>query len=245
MKIERRIVDEKKKIVQITTSDERWYEVDGVYVPSVTWITHYYPKGKGFENWLAKNGMDDAEAIKQAAADKGSKVHHACTDLMKGKTVKFDSKYINNSSGQPEELTAEEYSAVVSFKSWADSVKAKFLKNDFVVVNKEVGYAGTVDFTCQIGEESYLVDIKSSQAVYTSHEIQIAAYKNADPELKDYKLAILQVGYKKNKAGFKFTDINDKFELFLSVRDIWKNETDGVSPLQRDYPLELTLNKEA
>lgn len=252
MRFERKVVDASRGIVQVTLEDERWYLISDAYFPSVTWICHYYPKGKGFETWLAKNGVDEAEAIKQAAADKGSKVHHAIVDIINGKTVRFDSRYINPSTGQSEELTAEEYSCVMSFVEWADENKVKFLKQDFVVVNTEVGYAGTVDFTCQIGDKFYLVDIKTSQSVYPSHEIQVAAYINADDDLKDYSGAILQVGYRKNKKSYKFTEIGEdkpltgllsKFNLFLSVRDIWANECSNIKPLQRDYPLELKLGR--
>lgn len=245
MKIDRKVVDEKKGIVQITTSDERWYEVDGVFYPSITWITHYYPKGRGFEMFLMKNGVDDAEAIKNAAADKGSKVHHACKDLIDGKVIKFDDKYINNSTGSQEELTKDEWECIMSFEAWARENNVKFLKQDFVVVNKEIGYAGTVDFLCQIGEKKILCDIKSSQAVYASHEIQVAAYRHADPDLVETTGAILQVGYKKNKKGYKFTELEDKYDLFLATKQIWSNECAQISPLQRDYPLQLKLNMEA
>lgn len=241
MKFERRVVDEKRGIVQVTLEDERWYLVSDAYFPSVTWICHYYPKGKGFETWLAKNGVDEAEAIKQAAADKGSKVHHACIDVANGVKVSFDSKYLNNSTGQMEELSAEEYACVISFYDWAIENKVKFLKQDFVVFNKEVGYAGTVDFTCQIGDKFYLVDIKTSQSVYPSHEIQVAAYIHADEAFKSYTGAILQLGYKKNKKSYKFTELENKFDLFLATKRIFENECENKKPFQRDYPLSIQL----
>ena len=53
MKIQIRKVNEEKGVVQITTTDERWYEKDGVFVPSVTWIAGHYPKGVQFYKWLA------------------------------------------------------------------------------------------------------------------------------------------------------------------------------------------------
>lgn len=82
-----RITDEKRGIVQVTTSDERWYlkpSTDPVTelpvykpVPSSTWIAEHWPKGIGFYRWLADKGWDEAEAIKAAAGDKGSAVHNA------------------------------------------------------------------------------------------------------------------------------------------------------------------------
>ena len=95
-----RDVDEKRGIVQITTYDERWYAhevkdpITGIptviFVPSVTWVAESYPKGIAFYKWLADKGWDEAEAIKEAAGDKGSKVHHAIEDLLAGREVLLD-----------------------------------------------------------------------------------------------------------------------------------------------------------
>jgi len=58
------IVDEDKGIAQITTDDERFYvrekeNEDGtkshIYLPSVTWITSFAPKGIGDYKWLAEH----------------------------------------------------------------------------------------------------------------------------------------------------------------------------------------------
>ena len=92
-----KVVDKKSGIVQVTTVDERWYarpSQDPVtklptyqYVPSVTWICDYYPKGIAFWKWLANKGWDEAQAIKEAAGDRGTKVHQAIVDLLDGKLV--------------------------------------------------------------------------------------------------------------------------------------------------------------
>ena len=100
--------------------------------------------------------------------------------------------------------------------------------------------------------------MKTSQKIFPPSEIQVSAYKHFlvedTPEIfvpdmeepitltKDNIIpAILQVGYKHNKRGYKFTPIEDKFKLFKHAQAIWKNETEGVVPLQKDYPFELKL----
>jgi hypothetical protein len=80
--------------------------------------------------------------------------------------------------------------------------------------------------------------------------LQISAYKkpieNAEFaidgmfDVANIKLAILQVGYRRNKAGYKWNEIEDKFLLFLAGRQIWANETEGQEPKRRDYPLVLS-----
>lgn len=79
-----------------------------------------------------------------------------------------------------------------------------------------------------IGDEVYILDWKTSKNIYPSMEIQIAAYREAFREMgyewaDMAKIAILQVGYDRNKAGYKFTEIplNGTFETFLATRNIW------------------------
>lgn len=252
MKKEIRTADEKRGIIQITTVDERWYvrqvedKITGLpsqeYVPSVTWIADYYPKGVPFYKWLANKGWDEAEAIKTLAGDKGSKVHFAVADLIAGKTVKIDSKYINPSTGQEEELTLEEYDCIISFADWAQENQPVFLQSEFVVWGD--GYAGTVDLLCEIGGKRYLVDFKTSQYIWPSFELQLSAYLKALPEQdKPVSLAILQLGYRLNKKRFKFTEISNKYREFEAAKVIWANETEGVYPKQKDYPLAISLIK--
>ena len=252
MKKEIRVVNQDKGIVQVTTTDERWYirastdPITGLprheFVPSVTWIAEHYPKGIGFYKWLANTGWDESQALKEAAGDKGSKIHTAVALLLAGKTVKMDDAITNPSTGNPEPLTLEEYQAVMSFKAWHDATKPVLVAADQVVWNDVDGYAGTVDFVCAIDGQLTIIDFKTSKAIYPSHRMQVSAYKRAAPEWKDATLAILQLGYAKNRLGYKFTEVEDCYHLFLAAQMIWKEETTGQAPLQRDYPLSLTLN---
>jgi hypothetical protein len=249
MKIERRVIDEKKGIICITTEDERFYSrLKGdklIYAPSITWILDVgYPKGIGFYKWLANKGWDEAEALKSAAADKGSKIHQAIDYLLDGNVVKIESKFTNYEKGIEEELTAQEYEAVISFKTWFDKAKPVIIQKEFTVFSDDDSYAGTVDLVCKIDGEEWIIDYKSGQYIWPSYELQVSAYKHAI--MGEFRLGILQIGYQRNKDKFKFTEVQDKFDLFLGARAIWANDNADVQPLQKDYPLEiqLTLNKE-
>ena len=249
------ILPKGKGLVQITTEDERWYAIPGNddetglptyrYIPSVTWICGHYPKGIAFYKWLASKGWDESQAQKNAAGDKGSKIHLAIDDLIQGETVKMDAKYPNKSTGRDEELTTEEYEAILSFAAWAEKTKPTFLHNEITVISEKYGFAGTVDCIAKIGDETFIIDWKSSQYVWPEMEIQVSAYKEALIERgmvdEQAKLAILQVGYKKNRAGFKWNDIEPKFPLFLAAKTIWANETNGQHPSQKDYPTSIKL----
>ena len=244
----------KDQIVQITTVDERWYArpkpnpftgLPGYeFVPSVTWICEHYPKGIGFYKWLADKGWDEAEAIKEAAGDKGSKVHQAISVLLDGLPIKMEDSILNPSTGEPEPLTLEEYEAILSFARWHQAVRPELVAKDTTVWNDVEGYAGTVDLVCRIDGALWLLDFKTSKAVYPSHEMQVTAYKHAHAPWAEANLGILQLGYARNKAGYKFTEVNDQWSLFLASKQIWANETAGQTPRQKDYPLQISLMTE-
>lgn len=266
-KMKKEIVDVDKKggVFQVTTVDERWYAFPSKnketglpeyrFVPSVTWIAGYYPKGIGFYKWLADKGWDEAQAIKAAAGDKGSKVHQAIEFLVGGGIVKPDSTFDNHDTGQKEELTVEEYEAVLSFSDWWTQLETpEILLTERTVISQQNNYAGTLDLVLKVGEEIWIVDFKTSQSIWPEYEIQISSYLHALIEeyeknskglptmnLNDAKLKIVQLGYRRNKRGWKENDVEDKFDLFLTAHKIWANENEGVEPKQKDYPLEIKL----
>jgi hypothetical protein len=255
-----RETDEKRGILQVTIADERWYikEVQDsrtklpkfIYVPSVTWVAGHYPKGIAFYKWLADKGWDESQAIKVAAGDKGSKVHDAISAILRGEEVRIDSKFLNRSTEQLEELTLEECDGIKSFVDWRKEFKPESIAWDVTVFSEQYGYAGTIDYICKIDGLVYIVDFKTSAKVWSEYELQVSAYKKpletgefnleGFTEVSDIRLAILQVGYKLNKAGYKWNVVDDKFPLFLAARQIWANECEGQEPKKREYPIVLS-----
>ncbi|MDD4892371.1 MAG: hypothetical protein PHH73_00030 [Candidatus Rickettsiella isopodorum] len=255
-----KVINEKKGIVQITTLNERWYSKQmpdtktGLptfkYYPSVTWICGYYPKGIGFYKWLADKGWDEATAIKEAAGGKGSKVHTGCQLLDEGKEIKIDDKIVNPRTGQPEELTLEEWNCLVSYSDWHKEAKPVVLASEVTVFGENE--AGTMDKILRLDKQIWIIDLKTSQHIWEEHNMQLSAYSHCDVPYKDYgvtdtewknrKLAILQLGYRLNKKSFKFTPIEDKYDLYRSVAyKTWLNENPDSKPKERDYPLTIKL----
>lgn len=248
-------------VVQLTIADERWYwhEQYG-FVPSVTWITSHYPKSPYLLRWFAEQGSwDDVELVKREAAERGSKVHQAIVDLIDGKEVKMNSQYINPTNDVPEELTVEEYEAVLSFVDWWNETKPEIVAREVTVFNEREGYAGTIDLIAFINGELWIVDFKTSQHVSEEYELQVSAYKHAYGGYKKEemhggkkltkmvavdKLGILQVGYRLNKRKWKMNEVEDRYELFLATKKIWQRRTEGVVPLKREYPESVKLGVE-
>jgi hypothetical protein len=265
MRKEIRRVDPQRGIVQVTTEDSRFYcrEIDNpdtglpeiVWRPSVTWISDYYPKGRGFEHWLKKWG-DDADQIARLAAERGFKVHRAIALLNEGETINMADAY-DTGNGTQEPLTADEYFAVMTYCDWWQQEgigKLEILKAEYTVWPDEQAcaekyempaylfkFAGTVDLKVRRIEDDTqgIIDFKTSLDIWPSHEMQVSAYRKA--EGADWA-AILQLNYRRNKTKkFKFTVIPDRFGLFCATHQIWANEVGGLEPLQRDFPLELKL----
>ncbi len=239
-------------IQRITTVDERWYMKDSeetgverIFVPSSTWICSYYPKGIAYFKWLAAKGWDEAESIKIAAGDKGSLVHQAIEELLQQHEVKIDAKFIVD--GVDKEINVEEYECVMSFADWFKAVKPEVIHYEFTIWNTKYGYAGTLDLICKINGVVYVIDFKTSAYIWMSHKIQLSSYKHSDYVMKNYpdaKMAILQIGYRMNQKRYKFTEVDDCFDLFLSARTIWEAEVKDKQPSQKDFPLEITLKGE-
>jgi len=59
-------------------------------------------------------------------------------------------------------------------------------------------------------------------------------------EWSKVKLAILQVGYRKSKTGYKYTEVEDEFDLFQAVYKIWQRDNSNAKPTQRDLPLSIS-----
>lgn len=267
MKKEIRRVDPSRNIVCVTTTGERWYskvEIDpntGLdiinYRPSVTWIVGFYPKGKGFETWLKNNGSD-ADIIAQVAAEHGYKEHRAIARLNSGESVRADQLMERQTDDGPEEMDTEEWAGVCSYVQWWETEgkqRFKILRCEFTTwpdaqrLTSETGlpaeafmYAGTIDIEAMERSTGlrWIIDVKRSKAVYPSHEMQVNAYRVAEHADRQ---AILQINYTRNKyQKWKFTEVPDKFSLFRATKAIWWNETADISPLQRDFPMELKLD---
>ena len=196
-----------------------------------------------FYKWLASKGWDEAQAIRNAAGDKGSKVHNAIDLLISGNDIEMSTPFKNPSNEQYEELNVDEWETLMSFVSWWKEAKPVKIASEQAIFNDKYNYAGTMDLLCRIGEEVWLIDFKTSQHVWAEHELQISSYKHCLGQKID-KLGILQIGYKMNKRRYKLNEIDDKFDLFLAARQIWEHENKNVSVKQKDYPVKLSLKQE-
>jgi len=255
------ITKDGQKIWQITTSDERFYGKQTtnpttglpeiIWLPSVTWIKNYYYTSPYLVRWIADKGLTESERIKKEAGTKGDKIHQATEQLEKDGEIRIEDKFLNKETGQMEELTAEELEAVISYKDFIDDTNAEILANEMTVFSEK--YAGTLDRIFRINGQIYIIDLKSSQSIRKDMIIQLSAYSHTeidytglgitDEEWKARKLAVLQLGYQKNSKKYKFTEIEDRYDLFEFAYSIWREENPEAKPKQKDFPLVIKLQR--
>lgn len=248
MKMEYRKVND--GILQCTFSDERWYSLDDgeTFYPSNSWIASFWPKGRGFEEWLKKNG-DEAEQIKKDAGAKGSKIHQAIEDLLSGAEVKCDAVYMNNDTQREEDLSVDEYSALLTFAAWWKELganhKVRILKVEQSAINKEFGVGYTLDLLIEVDGQTWLVDFKTSKDLYMSHKLQTWLMKHGE---KADRAFLLQIGYTRNKSGYKLTeveeDLSNEYKSCLTIFNVEVAENDK-QPKQREFPLSVKLEANA
>ncbi len=259
-----KVIDQEKRIVQVTTPNERWYTISSTdkvtglpkyeFFPSITTITSYWPKGEGFKKYLQSHTAEESETILATAGNRGNRIHFAIEAFIKGEEIRHDSEF-SDSEGNLAELTADEYRAIVKFSEWDAITKPEYIATERTVVSREYQYAGTLDCLAKIGGQVYLIDWKTGKGVYTSYFLQVAALKVAAledgliPAGTDVKTAILQVGMA-TKIGWKWTDVPDMtksgkpyFDMFRMTRAIWSEETSELYPRQIDLPLMVKMER--
>lgn len=162
---------------QVTIADERFYErKKDIWYPSVTWICDTFPKGWAFAEWQKSLGFN-ADIILQRAGDEGTQIH----DILKMVC-----------SGASPEWFAPDGNQLFIPLVWECACKGvdfikkhvkKIYATETKIFSDEKRYAGTIDLVCQIGDETWLVDWKSGNAIYDSQFLQVIAYMDAVNEL--------------------------------------------------------------
>jgi hypothetical protein len=236
---------------QLTFLDSRFYSTeDGGFVPSVTTILECYPKGAAYYNWLKENGKD-ADEIRDEAGRRGSVVHKL--------TEFYDAGYevsLINPQGQIEYKLNEwaMFERYVNFRSRFQFVTDSIELN---IISKELGYAGTIDRIIDMDGEKILLDIKTSNAIYPSYWLQLAAYRSLlmnKAGIRVNKVAILWLNAKTRTEGKKGDvqgigwqlitkdDTDKELQLFNATLNLWAAENTTSKPKSLTYQISHKWN---
>jgi len=230
---------------QITFLDNRFYEVNGVFVPSVTTILQAYPKDAGFYKWLKEVG-NDADAIRDAAGERGTTVHNLTERLDEGLEVNLLDE------GGKQQFTMQEWAMVGRYVEFRQRFPLQILASEMQLISTEIGEAGTLDRYVEIDGTRMILDIKTSNQLYDHYWLQLAAYKRLFEATSGQKVdavGIIWLNAKTRTNGTKGAiqgegwqlltkeDTSHDIELYEATKMLWKAQNSGLTPKNITYNL--------
>lgn len=231
---------------QINYLDERFYTLDGqTFYPSVTTVLEAYPKGFGYIQWLKDLGSN-AEEVVSRAAEVGSHVHDAIDRYLSGSKITW-----TDESGNAH-YTLEEWMMILRFVDFWTTIKPELIAHEEQVVSETMKIGGTIDLVCKIGDKIFLIDYKTTNAIYQTHYLQVSAYammwNEAHPEAMIDGVGIMHLKARTRGAngkniqgeGWQVKESEKSYEedysLFEHVRAIWDKENPNYKPKNMIYP---------
>jgi hypothetical protein len=223
---------------QITLPDSRYYRRNGEYYPSVTYVLNLYPKGKFFEDWLKKVGYASEHIVKKAA-EEGTQVHELCEAYLNGEELCFLSP-----SGKPQ-YPSNVWQMFLHFVDFWEELSPKLIETEVHLFSQELKVAGTCDLIVEINDELWLLDIKTSNHIHSTYELQTAVYGQCYLECFGKKInryGVLWVKSNKRKAaknkmqgkGWEVLESERTFEqnidIFKTVKKLFDLENPTSSP---------------
>ena len=202
---------------QITLPDGRYYQRNGEYYPSVTYVLSFYPKGKFFEDWLKKVGYS-ADYIVKKASEEGTQVHEMIEAYLNGEELKF------LEHGRPM-YDPNVWQMFLRFVEWWEEHNPTLIEAEVHLFSDELKVAGTCDLVCEIDGELWVIDFKTSNHLQTTYDLQTAMYAKCFEECFGKKVDRTGILWlKSSKRGPKKGKMQGKgWEVYESSRTIEEN----------------------
>jgi hypothetical protein len=245
-----RILQISEDAQQITLPDSRYYRRNGKYYPSVTYVLGYYPKGKFFENWLKQVGFASDYIVKKAA-EEGTQVHELCEEYLNGAELKFLDDY-----GRPQ-YNPDVWQMFLRFVEFWEEFKPTLIETEVHLFSDVLEIAGTCDLIVEINGETWLLDLKTSNQLQLTYELQTAVYGQCYEECFGKKIdryGILWVKSSKRKAakgkmqgkGWEIVESTRTFEenidIFKTVKRLFDLENPTHSPIFTEFRTSVKRN---
>ena len=164
-----RILEVSDDAKQITMPDSRYYRRNGQYYPSVTYVLQCYPKGNHFEDWLKKVGYS-ADWIVKKSAEEGTAVHELIEEYFEGNEMNF-----LNEKGNPK-MHPDVWKMFLRFVDFWEEYQPELIETEVHLFSDELKVAGTCDMVCEIDDELWVIDFKTSNHLQTTYDLQTAVY---------------------------------------------------------------------
>lgn len=119
--------------------------------------------------------------------------------------------------------------------SFFKTMRPEVIHTELVLFNLEHGYAGTCDMLAKIGPYTFIIDWKTSKAVYSDYWLQIEAYNHCSLAItKDGQRIAMKPADKtavvllRTDGTFDTVVVRGDFEVFLAAKKLyeWMNSSD-------------------
>jgi len=233
-----RILEVSEDSKQITLPDSRYYTRHGEYYPSITYVLQCYPKGKHFEDWLKRVGYS-ADYIAKKAAEEGTLVHQMAEDYLLGKELNFLNKW------DKPQYDPKVWGMFLKFVEWWERYNPTLIETEVHLFSDELKVAGTCDLICEIDGELWVIDLKTSNQLQISYDLQTAVYGKCFEECygkKADRYGILWLKSNKRKSsknkmqgkGWEMYESTrsqeENLEIFECVKKIYNLENPQSNP---------------
>lgn len=241
------------ELKQINFLDKRVYErTEGVYYPSVTTVLQYMPKNKFFEQWIKEVGLN-ADIIMRKAGEEGTQLHEAVDTLLKGEEIEWMDDFGNARYNQTV------WEMILKFTEFWNLANPTLIESEKFVYSDKFKYAGTTDLVVKLNDETWLIDVKTSNTYHKSFELQLAAYAKAYTEVTGeeiHRTGILWLksakrGPSKKEKEYQgkgwelktVDNIDTNHELFMLIYRLYELENEETEPLFKSFPTSVKLSK--
>ena len=229
---------------QITTNDFRFYEDGNRTYPSVTYVLSYYPKGRNFEDWLKKVGYA-SDFIAKKAADEGTLVHNLAERYLRGDKIDLMDE------DQNPKYDLKIWKMFLRFVDFWETSKAELIETEVFLYSDALNIAGTCDLVCKINDEICVIDIKTSNHLQITYELQSAIYARCFEECYDQKVDKVGILWLKSpKRSYKEgvlqgkgwevfeskRSMDENIEIYKHVRAIFDLENPTLKPISEKWP---------
>lgn len=234
---------------QINFLDQRFYKRQEHYYPSITYILSLFPKGRFYEDWLKQVGQN-AEYIAQRAAENGTQVHTLVERYLQGEEINWVSDNFTAN------YSLEVWKMFLRFVDFWETHKPTLLETEVHLFSDKHKIAGTCDLVIELNGVRWILDLKTSNSLHTSYDLQTAAYSvcwNESFEEKVDRTGILWLKSAKrgpDKSGKKVQgkgweiyesdrSTEDNWSYFEKVYDLFKLENPNAKPIFESLPIKV------
>jgi hypothetical protein len=248
----KRLLEVDLKNNQVNFLDNRFYKYGTNYYPSVTSVLQYFPKGKFFENWLKDVGHN-AEFIAKKSADEGTQTHSLIEKYLTGEELNWLDEKGNAL------YSLHVWQMLLKFVDFWQTEKPELIESEIHLFSHTHKIAGTCDLVVKLRGELWILDIKTSNSLHTSYDLQLAAYTtcwNENSKLKISKTGVIWLKSSKrgeDKKGEKIQGkgweiyvsprpLEENWNLFTKIYDIYKLENTNHEPSFNKFPTTVKLN---